>query len=143
VRWRGKTGVTGVGTAFEGYVLAMSTVEAEIAALEEGLRKAELGPDPDFFEASLADDAMFLSPGEPPTFAKAKVVEAHRSMNGQKFTNVEMRDMRILDHGVGAVVTCDGTYESPEATTTLRFLRVWLKKDAGWRIIAVTILPID
>ena len=36
----------------------MSTIEMEISALEERLRQAELGPDPQFFEDVLADDVV-------------------------------------------------------------------------------------
>ena len=41
----------------------MSTLQAEIATLEERLRLAELGPDPGFFEEALADDAVIFSQG--------------------------------------------------------------------------------
>lgn len=111
----------------------MATID-EIQALEEALRQAELGPDPTFFERHLADDVLL--DGE---FAKAKVVEAHRPGNGPKFTRVEMSDLRILDHGAAAVVTCRGVYTGPQGTHALRFLRVWLRKPEGWRIIAGTI----
>ena len=36
----------------------MNSVRDEIAALEERLRSAELGPDPRVFEELLADDAI-------------------------------------------------------------------------------------
>ena len=40
-----------------------STVEAEIAELEERLRLAELGPDPKFFE-EMPDDNVVLEDGQ-------------------------------------------------------------------------------
>jgi len=121
----------------------MGTVDSDVTALEEGLRLAELGPDPAFFEQALADDAVFVSPGEEPSFAKPKVVAAHHPGAGAKFTKVEMRDLKIIDHGNAAVVTCDGVYEGPDFTTTLRFMRVWLRMDERWQVIAATILPLD
>src|SRR5690348_6537842 len=105
----------------------MSDVRSEIAALEERLRLAELGPDPGFFEEALADDAVLVSPDGQPSIAKSKVVEAHQPGKGPKFTRVEMSGMRILDHGTAAVVTCQGTYEGPNSSVTLKFMRVWLK----------------
>jgi hypothetical protein len=39
----------------------MSIVRTEIAALEERLRLAELGPDPKFFEDALADGVVLVS----------------------------------------------------------------------------------
>jgi ketosteroid isomerase-like protein len=117
----------------------MSPVQIEIAALEERLRLAELGPDPKVFEEALADDAVLVAQDGQPSFAKSKVVEAHQPGRGGKFTRVEMRDMKIVDHGVAAVVTCQGTYEGPQFSGTLKFMRVWLKKDNRWQIVAGSI----
>ncbi len=113
----------------------MSTVQSEIAALEERLRLAELGPDPKFFEEALADDAVLVSQ-DGQSFAKSEVIEAHQPGKGPKFTRVEMTDMKILDHGTAAVVTCRGTYEGPQSSFTLKFMRVWLKKNNRWQIVA-------
>jgi hypothetical protein len=99
---------------------------------------AELGQDPAFFEAALADDAVLVSDGKPAS-AKAQVVQAHQPGHGPKFTRVEMRDMKIVDHGVAAVVTCEGVYEGPQGSFTLKFMRVWLKKNNRWQIIAGSI----
>jgi Domain of unknown function (DUF4440) len=112
----------------------MSTRD-EIMALEQRLREAELGPDPDFFEQVLADEVLI--DGER---AKAKVVAAHRPGAGPKFTKVEMSDVEIVDHGEAAVVTCKGSYEGPQWSGTLKFMRVWLKRDGRWQIIAGSVL---
>ncbi len=114
----------------------MSTVETEISALEERLRLAELGPDPSFFEEVLADDAVLVAPDGHASFAKSKVVEAHQPGKGPKFTRVEMSDMKIVGHGAAAVVTCQGVYEGPQGSVTLKFMRVWLKKNNRWQIVA-------
>lgn len=116
----------------------MSPVQTEIAALEERLRLAELAPDPKFFEEMLTDDAVLVSEGQA-AFAKSKVVEAHQPGRGPKFTRVEMSDLKIVDHGSAAVVTCQGTYEGPESSVTLKFMRVWLNKDGRWQIVAGSI----
>ena len=116
----------------------MSSVRDEIAALEERLRLAELGPDPTFFEEVLDDHAVLVSDGQP-FLAKAKVVAAHQPGKGPKFTRVEMSDMQIVDHGTAAVVTCKGTYEGPQANLTIKFMRVWVKKNDRWRIVAGSI----
>ena len=117
----------------------MSTVHSEITALEERLRLAELGPDPGFFEEALADDAVLVSQDGQPSLAKSKVVDAHRPGKGPKFTRVEMSDMEILDHGTAAVVTCRGTFEGPQFSGTLKFMRVWVKKHDRWQIVAGSI----
>ena len=110
------------------------SIKNEILELEEALRQAELGPDPLFFETFLADDVVL--DGE---LAKSKVVEAHRPGKGPKFTKVEMSDFKILEHGLAAVVTCTGTYEGPQWSGTIKFMRVWLKQDQRWQIIAGSI----
>jgi Domain of unknown function (DUF4440) len=114
----------------------MTPVQAEIAALEERLRLAELGPDPRFFEEALAEDAVMVSQNGQPSLAKSKIVDAHKPGSGPKFTRVEMRDMTILDHGEAAVVTCQGIYEGPQFSGTLKFMRVWVKKSNRWQIVA-------
>ena len=109
---------------------------SEIAEFEEQLRQAELGPDPGFFERSLVDDAVLVGQDGQPSRAKTRVVQAHQPGAGPKFTRVEMTDMEIAEHADAAVVTCKGTYESPNGSVTLKFMRVWLKRDGRWQIIA-------
>ncbi len=113
----------------------------EIAILEERLRVAELGPDPAVFEELLADDVVLVAENGQPFFAKQKVVDAHRAGAAPKFTRVEMRDLQIVDHGSAAVVTCTGTYEGPQGGATLRFMRIWVRKDGKWRIVAGAVSP--
>jgi ketosteroid isomerase-like protein len=117
----------------------MSTVKQEIAALEERLLQAELGPDPSFYEQYLADDAVLVDQNGTPAFAKGKVVEAHRPGKGSKFTAVEMSDLQIVEHGNAAVVTCMGRFTGPQFSGALKFMRVWLKKDGRWQIVAGSI----
>jgi len=110
----------------------MSTRE-EIMYLEERLRQAELGPDTAFFEEHLADDVVLDG-----MQLKTRVVEAHRpgSGNGQKFTKVDMKYGTFVEHGPTVVLTCEGHYEGPQFTGTIKFMRVWLKRDGRWQIIA-------
>ena len=117
----------------------MSSVQDEIAALEEKLRLAELAPDPHFYEGALADNAVIVDQNGRASFAKAQIVEAHRPGKGPKFTRVEITDLRIVDHGDAAVVTCKGSFEGPQFTGTLKFMRVWLKKNGRWQIVAGSI----
>jgi uncharacterized protein (TIGR02246 family) len=117
----------------------MPLLEEEILNLEEQLRQAELGPDPGFFETRLADDAVMVGDDGKSQFGKQQIVEAHRPGKGPKFVRVEMRDLETIGHECAAVVTCRGTYWTAETTFTLRFMRVWVRKTAGWRIVAGTV----
>ncbi|MES3037742.1 MAG: nuclear transport factor 2 family protein [Bdellovibrionota bacterium] len=103
----------------------------EIMEMEEKLRMAELGPDPKFFASVLSDDALI--DGQK---VKQKIVAAHQPGKGPKFTKVIMSDYDIVDHGNAAVVVCQGVYEGPEWSGTIRFMRTWLKKEDGWKIIS-------
>jgi ketosteroid isomerase-like protein len=117
----------------------MSAVIDEISALEEQLRLAELAPDPTFFESVLADDAVIISENGEPSQAKSHIVEAHRPGKGPKFAEVKINHLKIVDHGIAAVVTCQGHFEGSEKSITLRFMRVWLKKNDRWQIVAGSI----
>ena len=46
-----------------------------------------------------------------------------------------MSNMKIVDYGDVAIVTCLGTYEAG-STITLKFMRVWAKKGGRWKIVA-------
>ncbi len=110
----------------------MSSID-EVLEIEERLRQAELGPDPAFFERALADNAVLDA-----SKRKSQIVEAHRPASGasQKFTSVEMSDVHVVDPGDAAVVTCTGKYSAERETFTLRFMRVWLKRNGRWQVIA-------
>ena len=103
----------------------------EIQILEERLREAELAPDPETFEELLADNAVLVDQSGNAAMAKSKVVEAHRPGKGPKFTEVTMSDLKIVDHGSAAVVTCTGHFTGPQFA--------WHRKDGRWQIVAGSI----
>jgi hypothetical protein len=120
----------------------LSQVQDEIRKLEDRLRLAELGPDARFFAEVLDDNFVAVTEDGRPFLAKTKVVEAHQPGNGPKFTRVEMNELKIVDHGSAAVVTCIGTFEAAQTTFTLRFMRVWIKKAEGWKIVAGSVFKV-
>jgi hypothetical protein len=115
------------------------SVQSEITALEERLRVAELGPDPKVFEELLDDNMIVLNDAGDPFLAKPTVISAHQPGRGPKFLDVQITELHIVDHGSAATVTCRGTYKTDEETFTLKFMRIWLKKSDGWKIIAGTV----
>ena len=117
----------------------MTKTKKEIAVLEERLRQAELGPDAETFEDLLADNVVLVDQSGTPALAKRKVVEAHRAGNGPKFTAVQISNLQIAEHGAVAVVTCTGTFEGPQWSGTLKFMRVWQRKNGRWQIVAGSI----
>ena len=117
----------------------MTKTKKEIALLEERLRQAELGPDPETFEDLLAPNVVLVDQSGTPALAKQKVVEAHRAGKGPKFTRVEMSDVQVTEHGSVAIVTCTGAFEGPQWSGTLKFMRVWLRKNGRWQVVAGSI----
>jgi ketosteroid isomerase-like protein len=117
----------------------MTKTKKEIAVLEERLRQAELGPDPETFEDLLADNVVLVDQSGTPALAKQKVVEAHRGGKGPKFTRVEMSDVQVTEQGSVAIVTCTGRFEGPQWSGTLKFMRVWLRKNGRWQVVAGSI----
>ncbi len=114
----------------------MVTIENEIRDLEERLRQAELGPDPQVFE-TLLDDSMVLMFDQKICQPKKHIVEAHTPGKGQKFDSVKVSEMEVVEHGDTAVVTCTGEFDGPNGRLVMKFMRVWTKKaDDGWKIIA-------
>jgi hypothetical protein len=117
----------------------MGSATKDIEVLEERLRQAELGPDPETFEDLLADNALLVDQTGSAALAKRKVVEAHRAGKGPKFTAVEVSERRIVDHGSLAVVTCTMVFTGPQWSGTLKFMRVWRRKNGRWQIVAGSI----
>jgi hypothetical protein len=110
----------------------------EIMQLEERLRQAELEPNADFFSEYLADDVVLDGKQ-----MKSTVVEAHRpnAVGVPKFYRVEMRDFKTVEHGPAVILTCTGSYEGPQGRHTIKFMRVWLKQNGRWQIIAGSTVP--
>jgi hypothetical protein len=117
----------------------MTPVQIEIAAQEERLREAELGPDLAVFEELLADDVVLVGQDGKPGLTKSQVVQAHQPGKGPKFLAVAFNNLNIVDHGSAAVATCEGVYQTAESTVTLQFMRFWLKRAGRWQIVAASV----
>jgi len=117
-----------------------ASVRSEIAALEERLRLAELGPDPAFFQSTLSDDVVLTQNGNL-VLTKQQVVDGHQPpRGGRKFIDVQTRHLRIAEHGQTAIVTCEGVFTTPDRNAvSLRVMRVWHRTADGWKIIAASI----
>jgi hypothetical protein len=112
-------------------------VRREIMALEDGLRDAELGPSPDWFEKHVDDQMVFVADGQAAT-PKRMIVEAHKpGSKAPKFTDVVMSNCVVHAHSPDcAVVTISGAYTAGDTTHNLRYMRVWARKSGEWKIVA-------
>lgn len=120
----------------------MSSVEKEIAELEELLRQADLKPNPNFFQTYLDDQMVLMVDGDICS-PKAFIVDKHQPNKAQKFDRVEVTDMKILEQGDTAIVTGYGNYEGPDGRLAMNFMRIWVKKEDGWKIVAGSMTHLD
>ncbi len=121
-----------------------STVESEILELEERLRLADLTPDPDFFQTYLDDQMVLMADGDICSYSpKSFIVDRHRPGKAQKFDRIKITEMKILIQGETAIVTCVGNFEGPGGNFGMTFMRVWVKKADGWRVVAGAMSQLD
>lgn len=113
----------------------LKTVQTEITELEEQLRQADLNPDSDVF-ANLLDDRFVMMVDGKICSPKQHIVEMHKPVNAQKFESIKIEEMKIVEQGDTAIVTCVGHFEGEKGNFSMNFMRVWLKKAEGWKIIA-------
>jgi hypothetical protein len=122
----------------------MSSVETEIAELEELLRQADLKPNPTFFQTYLDDQMVLMVDGDICSHSpKTYIVDKHQPMKAQRFDRIEITDLKILDQGATAIVTGFGNFEGPDVSFSLNFMRVWVKKVDGWKIVAGSMTHLD
>lgn len=122
----------------------MPSVETEIAELEELLRQADLKPNPTFFQTYLDDKMVLMVDGDICSHSpKAYIVDKHQPLKAQRFDRVEITDLKILDQGDTAIVTGFGNYEGPDVSFSLNFMRIWVKKAEGWKIVAGSMTHLD
>ncbi|HNB23215.1 MAG TPA: nuclear transport factor 2 family protein [Candidatus Melainabacteria bacterium] len=122
----------------------MSNVEYEIAELEEQLRQADLKPNQNFFQNHLDDQMVLMVDGDICSHSpKAYIVDKHHPAKAQRFDRVEITEMKILEQGDTAVVTGFANYEGPDGRFSMNFMRIWVKKEDGWKIVAGSMTHLD
>lgn len=123
--------------ALEGWTTTLDQlqVHAEIASLEQGLCQAIVRRDPGWFEEFVADDAVLLS-HEGVAMPKSLAVELHGPGSVQRYTRVDLGDLRVFDHGATAVATSTDSYQSDRGTAIYGMLRVWARENGRWQVVA-------
>ena len=107
-------------------------------ALEIELRRAMLASDVAVLER-LIDNALIFTLPNGTVAGKAADLEAHRT--GQiRMMKLEPSDQRIARYGNTAVVSVQmemsGTLDGVAFAGPFRYLRVWVERPDGWRIVA-------
>ena len=121
------------------------TAEAEVLASEASLLDAMRTGDADLLDRLLHDDLLFNSPtGE--TATKALDLANYRSgtINLQTVAASNHRCSTIGDDVVVAVtVELAGSYVGQAIDGKFRYLRVWKRFGAGWKVIAGSVIPLS
>lgn len=122
----------------------MTSVEAEILALEEQLRAGDASPAPDtghVFDTLLSDDVLFVQPGSNMT-GKSGVVKGHQPPRKRTFTQVECSDVAVRQVSPEVVlVACVTRYSLADRSFSSRTLRVWTRTGGLWKVAAVAMMP--
>ena len=118
--------------------------EDEVRALEEQLRQGDLSTEPDtsaVFDKLLADDVVFF-PASGKSPGKAAVLRGHRLPNRRIFSSVENTDVEVRDYGNAAGVSCRTDYVIGERTFAIRTFRLWVRREASWKVAFVTMADV-
>ena len=111
--------------------------DAEIAALEDELRAAQLSADVEALDRLISDDLLFTGPtGELAT--KADDLAAHRS-GLVRIRRHEPQHMRVRRIGNDVVIVAlltrlAGIYAETPFEGTYRYTRIWTREGGRWRI---------
>ena len=120
-------------------------MKSEILALEDKIVEADSSPAPDTSAIldELLDDEVILIGPEGRDYSKKFVLDAHRPPKKQPFDSVKIRDRVIKEFGTTAFVVCTGEFRAKDKTFTLRFSRVWNKKDGSWMVVLATVTAVN
>ena len=109
-----------------------------ILELEEKPRVAMLRSDIRTLDTLIDDELCFIGP-DGDVFTKQDDLELHRS-GTQKMIEAVWKDVRLNVHGSACVslVTAQlkGMFRETPFQGSFRYLRVWRKRETGWRIVA-------
>lgn len=114
------------------------TPSDQIAKQEQELAKAMLNSNVQQLDELISDDLIFTDhTGR--LLDKAADLEAHRS-GTLKIDTLESSGQLIKIFGntavVSVLVNIGGSYAAEHFKGTLRFTRVWMKRDDSWKVVA-------
>jgi ketosteroid isomerase-like protein len=114
------------------------SVDDEILACEEDLRRAQLSGDVAALDR-LLDDLLVFTTIEGTIASKSDDLALHRS--GQlRITRMDPVDRRLQHLGdtsvVSVLMNAEAVINGAPVASVLRYTRVWHKRADGWRVIA-------
>ncbi|WP_341905732.1 nuclear transport factor 2 family protein [Polaromonas sp. YR568] len=118
---------------------------SEIEAAEDGLRAAMLAGDVTILDALIDDSLLFIGP-DGSVLSKDGDLNLYRS-GEQRILAVEFQDRQIRIREAVASVTVlafvSGVFKGHAFEGHFRYLRVWQRTSAGWKVVAGTAFAIS
>ena len=119
-------------------------MNSEIIKLEEKLRHAMLNSDVKKLDELIDDSLIFTSPNGN-IITKSMDLQVHR-LKEQKITKLSPSEQVIQVHDNCVIVSVKmelvGTYNDISISGDYRYLRVWMQKSVGWKVVAGSVINI-
>ena len=122
----------------------MTNDQFDIEIAEEALRAAMLASDVAALDRLIADDLLFIGP-DGSVLAKSDDLARHRS-GEQRMTTLQVQEQCIRVSGnvgsVSVLAHVAGFFKGHAFDGRFRYLRVWHKTSAGWRVVAGSVFAL-
>lgn len=116
----------------------------QIQEYEERLRLAMLRSDVAELDALIDDDLLFIGL-EGGIYTKADDIRLHRS-GLQRMSQADWHEVQVRSYGSTCVtaVTAElsGTFMGEPFSGLFRYLRTWVEREAGWRVVSGSVSAI-
>ena len=118
----------------------MNEVEKEILTLEEGLTQTEMLLDVEALDRIYADDIMVTAPIGICVDKPAVMAEVRQASDKAKIERYDKDSLKVRAYGDTAVssytITAKAKFEGTELNRQFCITNVWMKRSAGWQIVA-------
>jgi len=113
--------------------------EDQLKKIDRSWEEVNLSPDPDFLEAFLAEDFIWIHNHMSMVDSKEDVVK--RAKNAVKNPNNntrsrDSRDVKVIIDGSTAIVTGITVVDRGPKPTTYHFMRTYVRKGNQWQLLA-------
>jgi hypothetical protein len=117
----------------------------QIQAYEERLRIAMLHSDVAELDVLIDDDLLFVGPGGG-IYTKADDLALHR-LGSQRLSQAEWQEVAVRSYGTTTCITAvsaqlAGTFMGEPFSGLFRYLRTWVQREDGWRVVAGSVCAI-
>ena len=117
----------------------------DLMTAERRLQTAQLDADVDALDALLHPRVVGAGP-DGGVFGKEDDLESYRS-GALRITRLVEESVEVQDDGrtgtTRIVAAVDAVQSGTEVSARLRYTRLWLRDEEGWRVLAATVTPVQ